>query len=866
MSPTTPAPHKTSPLPHLIEAAILDLARCSKQPPQYKDLLSLACQTLATLIRETHSGKRPRSDQQLCSLLPAMQSQPMAAVRALRQASTLPIEDLCEAYPSLLERHLVTEPLSLQTAPGNARKTSGSYYTPPALVTCLLDEALDPALDDAADPIDLTVCDPACGTGHFLVAAAARIAARQPGALGHVLQNCIYGVDRDPIACELTRLRLWALDPTHETWAALQQHIQHGDALLGCVSAPTDGRIPPDAFRALTGDDAAVSRRLRARCRAETPASTDDSDRFCAAFFWPRTPDAEAHAPTTGTSSEACHAETRRIASSHRFLHWHQAFPKIMDAGGFSVVVGNPPWEKIKLHKREFFAHHPHIAAASTTRHRAERIEALKKTKPTLYNAFRDTQRGAEARALFARGSGLYPLGAVGDLNTYPLFLERALQLIRPGGRVGMIVKTGIVADYGMRHFFGTLLEGGQLVSVLDFSNKAGLFAAVVANERFTLLTLRSPCPDPPAVVVSVLNTTPETVREPGRCWSLSAEDISRINPNTRTCPLFQSALDAKIVRDIYRRCPVLLPDDGEPVWGARYARMLDMTLDSGHFRDEEALLASQGGPPRAEWGSLRPVLEGKLFDFFDHRYGDFQGVPRARRFRIKAEPGHKPDADKQDPTYAPLPRYWAPAEEADRRLTALVGHVPVGMLCFRDVCRTHTDARTLRVAICPPWPAGNKAPLLVFPGLSPVGHARRTCLLAAVLSSFAVDYVARQKFSGGSLNRYILAQLPVPMPIERQQWFIDRVVELTCTDDVMRPFAALCGHDEVFCWDEGRRAQLRAELDAAVMLLFGLERAEVEHIVGAFPILRRQEEARFGEHRSRRLVLERYDKLRDGR
>ena len=93
---------------------------------------------------------------------------------------------------------------------------------------------------------------------------------------------------------------------------------------------------------------------------------------------------------------------------------------------------------------------------------------------------------------------------------------------------------------------------------------------------------------------------------------------------------------------------------------------------------------------------------------------------------------------------------------------TEKLGFVPPGVLAFRDVCRTHTDLRTVRAAVCPPLAAGNKAPMLIFPGTAVGEHSMRTLLLTSVLASLPFDYVARQKFSGGSLNKFILIQLPV--------------------------------------------------------------------------------------------------------
>lgn len=162
---------------------------------------------------------------------------------------------------------------------GNQRKTTGSYYTPDSLVQALLDTALDPVLDkteaEADDPakalLKLSVIDPACGSGHFLLAAARRIATRlariradgTPSladfrhALRDVARSCLHGVDRNPMAVELTKVALWieTVDPGLPL-GFFDAQIRCGDALLGVFDLKVlQGGIPDAAYKPLTGDD-----------------------------------------------------------------------------------------------------------------------------------------------------------------------------------------------------------------------------------------------------------------------------------------------------------------------------------------------------------------------------------------------------------------------------------------------------------------------------------------------------------------------------------------------------------------------------------------------------------------------------------
>jgi len=194
----------------------------------------------------------------------------------------LATEEFGSVYESLLELHPVIEIeptpfFGFRQAAGNERKTSGSYYTPASLVDCLLDSALDPLLDEAESGdspeqsiLALKVCDPACGSGHFLIAAAQRITRRlarlragdeepSPELLHHTLRevigHCIFGVDINPMSVELCKVGLWleAVEPG-KPLNFLDHHIKCGNSLLGANPMLIKDGIPDKAYEPITGD------------------------------------------------------------------------------------------------------------------------------------------------------------------------------------------------------------------------------------------------------------------------------------------------------------------------------------------------------------------------------------------------------------------------------------------------------------------------------------------------------------------------------------------------------------------------------------------------------------------------------------
>jgi hypothetical protein len=210
--------------------------------------------------------------------------------------------------------------------------------------------------------------------------------------------------------------------------------------------------------------------------------------------------------------------EIQRLAAQYGFFHWHLAFPDVFQppinadqrrsdrdpsligvhqrssAVGFDVVLGNPPWERIKLQEQEWFAQRrPDIAGARNAAERRRLIDRLCEQDPALYRAFLGDRRKAEGESHFVRNSGRYRLCGRGDVNTYTLFAETNRALIRGTGRVGCIVPSGIATDDTAKHFFQELVNHRALVSLYDFENREGLFPAVDSRMKFCLLTLTGP-------------------------------------------------------------------------------------------------------------------------------------------------------------------------------------------------------------------------------------------------------------------------------------------------------------------------------------------------------------------------------------
>lgn len=749
-------------------------------------------------------------------------------------------EELGSVYESLLElvpdvdlhaRKFTFINLSDEgSTAGNARKTSGSYYTPDSLVQELIKSALEPVIEQrlAAQPenptralLSTTIIDPACGSGHFLLAAARRLAERLAQfqatdgavkaadyrhALREVIAHCIFGVDRNPLALELARTALWleGFEPGRPL-SFLDHHLVCGDALLGVTDLKQMAAgIPDGAYKPLSGDDKSVCKTLMQFNKAgrksigarkhspelfspqewqdslaqldklevmpdETPEEVaaketayeeflrqarennlaHSADLFMGAFLIPKSdkisPDTIPTSETLGIElygglPDSSHAVRLRTARNYcrqaRVLHWPLVFPQVFAKGGFDCVLGNPPWERIKLQEEEFFAtRHPDVATAKNKSERGQRIQWLSEgmlarhlypellhneqqglLEQRLFDEFIIERRTAEAASLYAHlngdDGGRYPLTGVGDVNTYALFAETISQIVSKDGRAGFIVPTGIATDDSTKAYFADLTQFGKLKALFAFENEEFIFQSVHHSFRFCLLVIGGPAETGQAEFVFFARQ-PIQLYDERRRFTLSSADLRLINPNTRTCPVFRSKMDAELTKKIYSRVPVLIRESSKEgpecnPWGIRFMRMLDMSNDSHLFSDYDG-------------GEHLPLYEAKMIHQFDHRWASY-GVTSDG----KDEADDVPLEDKQNPDFIVRPRYWV----KEREVLARLARVP------RAVAQAYTteDGRGLIAALANWVEVGRGNELLIESF-----HQSRNALIALAGELFAV-------------------------------------------------------------------------------------------------------------------------------
>lgn len=910
-------------------------------------------------------------------LLAAMQRLSLFEDHRVRQRvnySALDVEELGSVYESLLDFQPAfteqPEGMSFELRTGSERKSTGSYYTRPDLVRELIESALVPVMQDRlalakdSDPakerkkrqqaiLSMSVCDPACGSGHFLLAAARRLGRElakiktgedEPTpkefhlAVREVIAHCVYGVDVNPLAVDLCKLALWLEGHwTGKPLSFLDHRIKVGNSLIGVLDMDVlEGSIPDEAFNPVTGDEKKVANLLKRKNKEEREGQpslpfdvaehvhqyANDSDSFVAidentpadvrrkkeayekarqkadwwhdwvaanlwtaTFFLPLTEKNDPVIPThdkfiaylrgkhVGAQMEGA---AIGFATDIRFFHWQLEFPEIFERGGFDVLLGNPPWDRIKIQEEEFFAtRDDRLAKAPTKAARKALIADLPQTNPALAKSFEAAKHEAESTSKFVRSSERFPLTAAGDVNTYALFAELARSLLRQNGRLGIIVPTGIATDDTYKQFFSVLTEKQNLVSLYDFENRGHLFPALHTKTKFCLLTVAAS--QVSSARYCFLATQTEHLRDVNRVFVLTRQDLRLVNPNTSTCPLFRTRFDAEVTKKIYQHVPVLYEESTQSnPWAVKFMAMFHMSNDSGLFRGSAAK-------------ELTSLYEAKFVWHFDHRWATCaDGTVRECS-----------EDEKCDPAFSITPRYWVERNEVKTRTPQPKNRR--WLIGFRML----TDSRNERTAVfglIPLCGAGNS--FCIFENWQHTATLT-SCFLANV-NSLVFDYVTRQKVGGTNFNFFIVNQLPVLPPsrfsADDQSFIVPRVLELVFTSNDMAPFAEDTWHgadDKLqqsiskrngnktsnnhqhgdgslapFAWDPDKRRLVRAELDAYYAHLYKLSRQELQYILDptlifgeqfvgeTFRVLKENETRTLGGFKTPQLVLSAFDKL----
>ena len=478
---------------------------------------------------------------------------------------------------------------------------------------------LHPLVDTASPSqiLKLRVLDPSMGSAAFLVAACHFLArayeqalvregechpeevdeAARAGFRRQIAQRCLYGVDLNPTAVQLARLSLWlATLAADKPLTFLDHHLIVGDSLLGASLVDIARRPPPGPsgshapsremplFAASDLEPSLAAIVAERRWMADTPDDKLDvvrekerrleqigkghrwkalADLWCACWMWPdraSAPDAAIFASLSdaivrgrcelpATVADRLLSTARAIAASRRFFHWMLEFPEVYFRSdgepeanpGFDAVIGNPPWDMLRAD-----------SPADHARDLARKDNALLKR--------------------FIRDAGIYRLQGGGHVNRYQLFVERAMALVKSGGRLGLVLPWGIATDHTSAPLRRRLLEQHNVDTLIGFDNRQAIFpihrsvrfvlCSATAGSKTSQINCRFGIEDPRA-----LDSLPDGGASAALYpITMTSALIARVGGENLTIPDLRTAIDLKIVERIANEFPRLSDAEG---WGA---------------------------------------------------------------------------------------------------------------------------------------------------------------------------------------------------------------------------------------------------------------------------------------------------------
>lgn len=811
-------------------------------------------------------------------------------------------ESLLELVPDISADGRVFRFANADAAKGNARKTSGSYYTPDSLVQELLDSALEPVIAQriagATNPqaalLSITVCDPACGSGHFLLGAARRLATRlaqlraqgTPSgedfrhALRDVVTHCIFGVDRNPMAIELARMSLWleAMTPD-KPLGFLDHHLQCGDALLGLTDlAVLEQGIPKEAYKALSGDDKEVCKELAKRNAAELK---DLARKRTAQNFGQR----DLLGLRTGGLEQLRTLEALPDATLEQIAAKQVAWQAFADASADSPLR--------------------HAADMLLAAFLLPKTEADKNGVPTTatvvlelldeHDALGQSDRRAAARSACAEASVLHwplafplvhaaggfgcvlgnPPWEVSQLGEEEFFASRDAHIASlPGDKRKKAIAQ---LENEKPHLWNQFIEESHRIAASNAFYRAGRFPLTAVGKlntyplfAETITQIISEQGRAGFIVPTGIATDDGNkaffadVTQRGRLVSLyDIENREKLFPavdsRMKFCLLTLGAVEcaefvcfATQVADLQdsRRRFTLTPEELRlinpntltfPIFRSKY----DAELTKKVYQTAPVLIDES----RADGNLWGITFSQGLFNMTtdSHLFADEPGEGLLPLYEAKlihqfdhrwatyGDDGNSREvtlAEKADPDFVVTPRYWVDQLEVAQQL-AEKGWRHQWLMGWRDITNA-TNERTVIANVVPLSGVGNQMPLMLFDQRD---DARLWAALLGNLCALTFDFVARHKAGGTHMNYFIYKQLPAIPPAQYVDadlaFIVPRILELTYNAHDLSPWARDLGYDgPPFAFDPERRAILRAELDAYYAHLYGLTRDELRYIL----------------------------------
>lgn len=482
------------------------------------------------------------------------------------------------------------------------------------------------------------------------------------------------------------------------------------------------------------------------------------------------------------------------------------------------VVLGNPPWEKLRFEERAFFR--PVCPAISAISQKNKREKEIKKLAVNWLELLEYYQLLQDDYASVKKEIPKHPLlkvSLVGELNTYAMFAELASRLTEKDGFAAIIAKSALVTSTCYSSCFRHFVNQGSLSEVFLFDNREKLFQ-IDSREKFCVLFFGGEHAG--GIKVHYGLTKQEQILSSVPI-NVTSEELELINPETGLLPNVADSKEFSFLLRTHRSLSVFAKEFPK----CHFGRLVHLTAHAEH-------ISTKSEKTRV------PIYEGKFIEQYDNRFSTFAGMSADERYQAKASARRQPGDSFVAPKPAPECRYFI-----DKKFweSFLDRYDQPYSLCWRSLT-SPTNQRTMIASIIPSMPTCQSVQLLQT---TPVEDL---LMILALFNSKVFDFFVRLKMGGIDLTQSVVRQIPVPFREAWNSMVALHGVDYTALDAVRALERLLYRNEPDLCglWDGvpeiknadnyyKTAADVREEIDKIIFQMYGLTSAEEKMVRNSF-------------------------------
>lgn len=483
----------------------------------------------------------------------------------------------------------------------------------------------------------------------------------------------------------------------------------------------------------------------------------------------------------------------------------------------FDYIVGNPPWEKIRLEDKNFFFNTaPEIAKINKKNDRMYAINKLSESNPQLKEYYDSYSTQLEMAKQQIKENYRLRNSSVGELNSYSLFTELAISFLKKNGFISLIVKSGLITTPANKKIFNYLIDSKVIVSLDDFINKSKIFP-IDSRERFTVITLTNNY-EGKIILRMLLDNVEQLDTEPG--IEIDKEILATVNPNSCMIPNVSSVKELQTLMCFYANFKMFEIEFPK----SQFGRLVHLTSHSEYIHKECIQ-------------DTIPVYEGKFMEMYDNKFSTFAGIDYENRYLSKSKSRIMEEIEKSDISTKPETRFFIEKDRWNRISKNYTGKYSV---IWRSLTSS-TNKRTMIASLTTHKPTTQSIQLIQYND-----EVNILIIIVSIFNSAIFDYLVRMKLNGIDLTQSIIKQIPVPNLLSFKRIIIFKGIEDNIENHIAVRVKKLYENDvelqdffketDVIFDGKLTSRQVILELDCLISIVYQINKKQFFGILESFP------------------------------